>query len=219
MFQNKRINWKQYQEALKDTSVEREIKASKARFHTERSGITRWKSPYFVAYVQNYLKKQGGYDLTKPGFKVYTTLDPKLQKIAEEQLISNVRRHGSKLQGAMVSLDPWTGHVVALVGGRDYYDKSMNGEFNRAVLGKRQPGSTMKPYIYATAMEAGMTPNTVMVDSTLWVCGEGECPPGKRSKRRGGHEVRNYTRSHAGGMTLRARHRHFEQRRRDQNVA
>lgn len=204
MLQNGRINLTQYKEALNDKSLQPLLERQHERIRIKRANPPKWKSPYFVAYVRQYLKKQYGYNLDEPGLKVYTTIDPKIQKLAERILNGEVARRGKGLQGALVSVDPWTGHVVAMVGGRDYYNKSMNGEFNRAVQGKRQPGSTMKPYIYAAAMEAGMTPDTVMIDNPLWVCGGGECPPGKRSKRRGGHEVRNYTRSHVGATTLRS---------------
>jgi 1A family penicillin-binding protein len=202
MLQNKYITYAQYNEARTDKSLPITLKRQHEIMRKRRANVPRWKSPYFVSYVEGYLKKNYGYDVREPGLKVYTTLDPKLQRIAEKSLVSEVARRGSTLQGALVSVDPWTGHVVAMVGGRNYYNTSMNGQFNRAVQGKRQPGSTMKPYIYAAALEAGMTPNSVEVDNQFWVCGDSECPPNKRSKRRGGHEIRNYTRSHSGSMTL-----------------
>ena len=196
------INWEQYQEALKDDSVEKTIARQKKIVLDERANPTKWRFPYFVSYVRSYLKKNYGYNLDEPGFKVYTTLDPKLQKIAEKSLISHLQDHNSQLQGALVSIDPKTGQVVAMVGGRDYYNKKMDGQYNRAVQGGRPPGSTMKPYVYATAMEAGLTPDSRVTDSTLWVCGTSECPPGKRSKRRGGHEIKNYDFIHRGSITL-----------------
>ena len=202
MLQNKQITYAQFNEARTDKSIESVLKRQREVLRAKRATPPKWKSPYFVSYVEGFLKKNYGYDVREPGLKIYTTLDPKLQNIAESTLKSNVARRGRTLQGALVSIDPWTGHVVAMVGGRDYYNKAMNGEFNRAVQGKRQPGSTMKPYIYAAAMEAGLKPQKIEIDAPFWVCGDGECPPGKRSKRRGGHEIRNYTRSHAGAMTL-----------------
>ncbi len=204
MFEKKRINWGQYQEALKDEDTEKLIEKQYEILKRKRANPEHWKSPYFVSYVREYLRKNYGYNLDEPGLKVYTSLDPKLQKIAEKALNEGVSSHGPKLQGALVSLDPKTGQVVAMVGGRDYYDKKMNGQFNRAVQGKRQPGSTMKPYIYAAAMEAGLQPTTTLVDSSLWVCGTSECPPNKRSERRGGHEVKNYEGQgvHYGTTTL-----------------
>ena len=200
MWEKKRINWGQYQEALKDKDTEKLVAKRAAIVKEERENPTKWKAPYFVKYVRDYLRKNYGYDLNEPGLKVYTSLDPKLQKIAERALSQGVASHGSKLQGALVSIDPHTGQIVAMVGGRD--PNPANDTFNRAVQAKRQPGSTMKPYIYAAAMEAGMTPTSTLVDSDLWVCGTSECPPNKRSKRRGGHEVRNDDRKHFGTMSL-----------------
>lgn len=201
MWEKKRINWGQYQEALKDDNTEKLVQKQYEIIKEERANPTKWKSPYFVKYVRDYLSKNYGYDLDEPGLKVYTSLDPKLQKIAERELSQGVASHGRKLEGALVSLDPRTGQVVAMVGGRDPNPKA-NGGFNRATQAKRQPGSTMKPYIYAAAMEAGMKPTSTVVDSSLWVCGNSECPPGKRSKRRGGHEIRNYTRGHVGATSI-----------------
>lgn len=202
MLQNSRITYPQYLEALKDESVEKELQASHERVRHARANVPHWKSPYFVSYVRQYLKKQYGYDLDQPGLIVRTSLDPKLQLIANSVMGYQVERHGANLEGALVSIDPWTGQVVAMVGGRDYYDNKNNGQFNRATLAKRQPGSTMKPYIYAAAMEKGLTPDTTMVDSPMYVCGNSECPPGRRSKRRGGHQIRDYDRVNHGSMSL-----------------
>ncbi|BCM89992.1 penicillin-binding protein 2D [Abditibacteriota bacterium] len=204
MLQTSRITYPQYLDAIKDPSIEVALQNSRERARRERSTVPHWKSPYFVAYVRQYLKKQYGYDLDQPGLIVRTSIDPKLQSIAEGVMEYQVSRHGATLQGALVSIDPWTGQIIAMVGGRDYYNTSMNGQFNRAVQGKRQPGSTMKPYIYATAMEAGLTPDTVMVDSPLFVCGDSECSASRRSRRRGGREIRDYDRTHHGAMPLRS---------------
>jgi membrane peptidoglycan carboxypeptidase len=207
MFQNKRINYGQYMQAMDDDSIQREIEKNHDKFIARSRRNEKWRSPYFVQYVRSYLEKQYGWSgdyLNKSGLKIYTTLDPQLQNIAERSLIRGVTRHGNQLQGALVSIDPQTGHVVALVGGKNYYDTNKNGQWNRAVQGKRQPGSTMKPYIYAAAMEAGLTPESAIVDSPLYLCGDSECGTGAtRRQRRAGHEVRNYDRTHHGKMRLR----------------
>ncbi len=93
---------------------------------------------------------------------VTTTIDSSLQMLAEAALQSGLAQFGDKKdvsQGAVVSLDP-TGAVKALVGGIDY----SKSQFNRAIQAKRQPGSTFKPFVYLTAMERGLTPDTVRVD-------------------------------------------------------
>ncbi len=219
MLKNQRITYAQFNEARTDPSVLVNLKRNHLKFIERSRQTEKWRSPYFVSYVRGYLEKQYGWSgdyLNKSGLKIYTTLDPKLQSIAEQAVVRGVRQHGSELQGALVSIDPWTGHVVAMVGGKDYYNTKKNGQWNRAVQGKRQPGSTMKPYIYAAAMEAGYTPDSVVVDSPLYLCGDSECGTGatrgtrRRRLRRGdSREIRNFPgpggiRGHSGAITMRS---------------
>ncbi len=178
--------------------MQRTIERSALRRRREKRTPEHWKYPYFVAYVKSYLKQYNIDEaaLRKGGLKIVTTIEPQLQDDAERALLKQLNRLGdSKLQGSLVSIDPWTGHVVAMVGGRDYYDKAHNGEYNRAVQAKRQPGSTFKPYIYAAAMEAGYSPNSAVVDSTTRT-------DGTREVRTGGKEVRNYDRLHRGKISF-----------------
>jgi penicillin-binding protein 1A len=98
---------------------------------------------------------------------VDTTIDPILQAEAEQALVSGISESGGKLgvsQGAIVSLDP-QGAVRALVGGKSY----AQSQYNRAVLAKRQPGSSFKPFVYLTALEAGMTPESLVQDAPVRV--------------------------------------------------
>ncbi|MDF2439097.1 MAG: penicillin-binding protein, partial [Abditibacteriota bacterium] len=168
------INWSQYQQAIKDDSIHTQVLRAKARHLAERRRIKEWRSPYFVAYVKQYLQKQYHWTdefLSKSGLKIYTTLDPKIQAAAEKAMNRRLDSLGqSKLQGALVCIDPWSGHVVAMYGGRDYYDKK-TGQFNRATQARRQPGSTFKPYVYATAMEMGYTPSTIVDDRPIKING------------------------------------------------
>jgi penicillin-binding protein 1A len=93
---------------------------------------------------------------------VETTIDSSLQMLAEAALQAGLAQFGDKKdvsQGAVVSIDP-SGAVKAMVGGIDY----AKSQFNRATQAKRQPGSTFKPFVYLTAMERGLTPDTVRVD-------------------------------------------------------
>ena len=155
------------------------------------------KAPYFTEYIRRSLEKiddELGFNIYRDGLKVYTTLDSKLQEIAEEVVMKSVKRNQeilnrrlfnddekfSKLgyfgiypedsvrlmmqgeaelykelreqllvQVAFVALDPKTGSILAMVGGRpDYHD-----QFNRAVQAARQPGSVFKPFVYATAID------------------------------------------------------------------
>ncbi len=117
-------------------------------------------APYFQDAVKNALKYQLHLDdrtIALGGLKVYTTLNIKAQKAAEEQIKKKVASN-SEIQTALVAMDPRTGYVKAMVGGRDY----MKSPFNRAVQAIRQPGSTFKPFLYYAALGEGFTPSTTM---------------------------------------------------------
>lgn len=122
---------------------------------------------YFIDYVTQYLIDRYGADAVyKDGLKVYTTLDLDMQEAAEEAMhkLPNVRIDSNGLQqpqGALVAIDPRTGYIKAMVGGRG------NDQFNRAVLAERQPGSAFKPFVYLAALEAGMTPSSIIEDSKI----------------------------------------------------
>ncbi len=117
-------------------------------------------APYFQDAVKNALKNQLHLDdrtIALGGLKVFTTLNLKQQKEAEIQ-INKFIASSSEIQAALVAMDPKTGYVKAMVGGRDY-EKS---PFNRAVQAIRQPGSTIKPLLYYAALEHGFTPSSTM---------------------------------------------------------
>ncbi|MFC4184140.1 transglycosylase domain-containing protein [Saccharococcus thermophilus] len=117
-------------------------------------------APYFQDVVKHVLHNQLGLDertIELGGLRVYTSLDPHMQKIAEQEIKTIIDPH-SQIQAALVAMDPRTGEVKALVGGRDY-EKS---PFNRAVQAERQPGSTFKPFLYYAAIREGFTPSTQM---------------------------------------------------------
>ena len=100
---------------------------------------------------------------------VQTTIDPILQSMAEKALAEELAKQGDHYgvsQGALVAMDP-DGAVRALVGGRSYAES----QFNRAVAGHRQPGSAFKPFVYLTALERGLTPDTVRYDAPITVRG------------------------------------------------
>jgi penicillin-binding protein 1A len=97
--------------------------------------------------------------------RVETTIDPVLQAAAEKALVEELQQKGQKFdveQGALVAMTP-TGAVRAMVGGRNYAES----QFNRAVAAKRQPGSAFKPFVYLTALEHGLTPDTVREDKPI----------------------------------------------------
>ncbi len=202
MLLRKKINYTQYLEAVKDPSIEKKVDKSHDRYQSERRAVSRWRSPYFVSYVKSYLQKQYNWSdeyLSKSGLKIYTTLDPKIQAAADRVMDGRIAYLDSngKLQGALVCIDPWSGRILAMYGGRNYYNTKLNGQFNRATQAKRQPGSTFKPYVYATAMEQGYTPDSIVKDEPLRVSN------GKEVKR-GGHLIKNYDFRNRGAMTFRS---------------
>lgn len=124
-------------------------------------------APHFVMRVKEILaEKYGEKAIEQDGLKIYTTLDTYKQGIAEEVLKKKALDNEKKYKAtnaAMVSIDPKTGQILAMVGSRDYFDNSIDGQVN-VVLQPRQPGSSIKPIIYAAAFEKGYTPNTILYD-------------------------------------------------------
>src|SRR3989344_2836369 len=143
--------------------------------------VTSIKAPHFVMYVKQYLENKYGEEFLKEkGLKVYTTLDWDLQDYAQQVVKSadktNVQFDANNT--AMVVIDPDTGQILSLIGSKDYFGKSYpagcdekpNGsclfdpKFDVAIMGKRQPGSSFKPFVYASAFKKGYTPNTKVWD-------------------------------------------------------
>ncbi|HEY0671275.1 MAG TPA: PBP1A family penicillin-binding protein [Longimicrobiales bacterium] len=155
-------------------------------------------APYFVESIRIVLDERFGSDLYRRGYKVYTTLDVGMQRAAQAALDSGFARierspsfrharykdvkaakntgKGSQtnyLQGVFIALDPQTGAVRAMVGGRDFKDS----KFNRATQAMRQPGSVFKPFVFAAALSSGLPASQVImdepfsmeqVDGTVW---------------------------------------------------
>lgn len=114
------------------------------------------KYPHFVFYVKDYLVNLYGEDFFQQGgWKIYTTIDPKIQDKAEELIesyaASTFKSYGIN-NGSLVTLDTNTRDVIAMVGSQDYYNKDIDGEVN-VMTSLKQPGSSMKPFIYARAFE------------------------------------------------------------------
>jgi penicillin-binding protein 1A len=166
----------------------------------------RTTGQYFLEYVQQQLEAQYGADLVfKGGLHVYTTLSPTMQLKAERAVREGLRALESRRavaardkggagpverpEGALLAIEPQTGHIKAMVGGYDFF----RSEFNRAVQARRQPGSAFKPFVYIAALEAGMTPASVVEDAPV------EYPVGRNGKP---WKPENYDRKHRGPVTL-----------------
>ena len=141
------------------------------------------KAPDFVMYVKKYLDDKYGEDyLKEKGLRVYTTLDYDLQQYAEQVIKdadkTNIAKNANN--AAMVVIDPKTGEILTLIGSKDYFadpypagcdEKSTSSclfdpKYDVATMGQRQPGSSFKPFVYATAFKKGYTPDTILWDVT-----------------------------------------------------
>lgn len=129
----------------------------------KRTGIM---APHFVFYVKDLLAaKFGDEAVEEGGLKVITTLDVKKQGYAETAVADHrdLIKKSNASSAALLALDPKTGDILAMVGSADYFDDSINGQYN-ALGGQLQPGSSIKPFVYAKGFELGYTPNTVLYD-------------------------------------------------------
>lgn len=125
------------------------------RKRTKQSRGIGADNDYFVAEVIRQLVPRFSEDtLFRYGLKIYTTLDPLLQKAAQSIVAD------SPHQAALITMDPQTGRVLALVGGKNFKES----QFNRATQAHRQPGSVFKPFVYGTALEHGFTPASLLQD-------------------------------------------------------
>lgn len=133
--------------------------AKKARFRIRPyPGATDPRGGYAKEYLRQQFRDRFGGD-HPPDWEVRTTFVPELQAMAERAVSDGLRRFGQpQLQAALVAIDPRTGDILALVGGRDF----RQSQFNRAVRSRRQPGSAFKPLLYAAALEHGFSPVSVL---------------------------------------------------------
>lgn len=128
---------------------------------------TPGKALHFIFFVRDYLENKYGKDVVDTGgLKVVTTLDYDLQSKAESIIKTHVLENAKKYHatnGALVTIDVKTGQILTMVGSRDYFDTEIPGNYNTATA-LRQPGSSFKPIVYATAFMKGYNPNTVLYD-------------------------------------------------------
>jgi len=133
------------------------------------------KAPHFVEHVRKYIEEKYGKEtLYKKGLLVYTTIDLNLQKAAQEAVESGLKEIERRQkfhsldnpvtpEGALVCFSLETGYLKAMVGGRDF----KKSQFNRATQARRQTGSAFKPIVYASALDKGYTPTSIIVDSPI----------------------------------------------------
>lgn len=158
------------------------------------------EAPYVLEQVRVYVEEKYGKDmLYKGGLKIYTTLNTHLQRAAQRAVLKGLEDYEARagkgkgkgqVQGALVALDPQTGYILAMVGGRDF----TASQFNRATQARRQAGSAFKPIVYAAALDKGFTPATIIVDEPFKYVDV----PGKEP-----WEPQNFDREFWGPITLR----------------
>ena len=166
-------------------------------------------APYFVEHVRQQMQRDLGTSIYREGFTVRTTLDSRLQRIAEKFYASETQRveqnvnaylarqdsseglpDSAKVQAAFVALDPKTGRILAMIGGRDFNES----KFNRATQAKRQPGSSFKPFVYTAAIDNNRFSVDVLDDNAITL----------HNKTTGEFwDPENYDKKFKGPMTLR----------------
>ncbi len=131
------------------------------------AGMNAIVAPHFVFYILDQLEEAYGSKALVSGLRVTTTLDADLQtkteSILNQYALENVKKFNAS-NAALVAIEPATGQILAMVGSRDFFDTGIDGQYN-AALALRQPGSAMKPFIYALALARGYTRNTVVFDA------------------------------------------------------
>ena len=157
--------------------------------------------PHWVTYIRYLLEQQ--YDpqlIYRSGFRVFTTLDPQLQKEADRIVKEQVEALAEKnaTDGALVALKPDTGEILAMTGSADFYNDEIAGQINMA-LQPRQPGSSIKPLTYAAAFKKGWTPATI-----LWDVPSEFPPSGDPNDTRDPYKPVNYDGRYHGPMSLRS---------------
>lgn len=162
------------------------------------------KAPHFVFYVREYLEQKYGVDtVLNGGLRVVTTLDYELQQEAEavvDKFAPDMLKNFNASNTGLVAIDPKTGQILTMVGSKDFNDP-VYGQVN-VTLAPRQPGSSFKPFVYATAFEKGYTPSTVVFDLPTQF--STACAPTETSRTEPPcYAPKNYDGSFKGPMTLR----------------
>ena len=155
--------------------------------------LRKYEAPYFIEILRQQLEAKLGNELYTSGYKIMSTIDSRMQQIAEEEVRNGIaaveKRTSPGVETALVAIDIRTGQIKALVGGSDYWKK----QYNRATQALRQPGSAFKPFVYIAAIEKGMTANDHINDSPISF-------PGARAGQR--WAPHNYDGKYYGSVSL-----------------
>jgi penicillin-binding protein 1A len=156
--------------------------------------MRKYEAPYFIEFLRPRLEQRYGHEIYTSGYKIYSTLDYEMQKVAEEAINKGVKtieqRVKPGIQAALIAIELQTGYIKAMVGGFDFW----KNQYNRATQAKRQPGSAFKPFVYLAAFENGMLSGDKVLDSPISFKGR------QPSERWSPH---NYNGKYYGLVTLR----------------
>ena len=166
MFEDGRITKEEYEEALAyKFELENEENVKNVPKNTSiiynRRPKKAYNNPELTTIVENYLAEI--YDdeqIYTSGLKIYTTIDLDYQKVARDTFNAYPYFKNKEINGAMVTLDPFTGGIISIVGGKNF----KAGNFDRATMARRQLGSSFKPFVYLKALESGYEPYSVVVN-------------------------------------------------------
>lgn len=166
--------------------------------------VTGIRAPHFVMYVVEQLAERFGEEaMAEQGFRVITTLDWDLQKEAErivaQKAASNTVRFNASNAG-LIATDPKTGDLLVMVGSKDYFSEEIEGNFN-ITLSSRQPGSSIKPFVYASAFKKGYLPATILFDVPTQF--SPQCEPWSRSSESPCYAPNNYNHKFVGPISMR----------------
>ena len=166
MFEDGRITKEEYEEALaykfeleNEENVKNVPKNTSIIYNRRPKKV--YNNPELTTIVENYLAEI--YDdeqIYSSGLKIYTTIDLDYQKVARDTFNAYPYFKNKEINGAMVTLDPFTGGIVSIVGGKNF----KAGDFDRATMARRQLGSSFKPFVYLKALESGYEPYSVVVN-------------------------------------------------------
>ncbi len=138
--------------------------AEKVSMLSRNEGIL---APHFVMYIKEILSQKYGEQIVEQGgLKIYTTIDIEKQKLAEKVIAEQTANYPEKYNAnnaGLVAIDTNTGGILVMVGSRDYFNEEIDGQVNIATSA-RQPGSSIKPLVYAAAFDKGYTPETILFD-------------------------------------------------------
>ncbi len=185
-------------------SIDEYEEAKNAVVEFQPQAVTGIRAPHFVMYIVEQLAEKYGEEvLAEKGFRIITTLDWNLQKEAErivaEKAESNTERFNASNAG-MIATDPKTGDLLVMVGSRDYFSEDIEGNFN-VTLSSRQPGSSIKPFVYASAFKKGYLPATVLFDVATQF--SPLCEPWSQSSESPCYAPQNYNHKFIGPISMR----------------